>query len=378
MFKTKLLPILSAADDKLAAARYSVRKKFKWLKPSAILPYRGYGNKQTVTIMGRVLEKKKLNKPSPYDTVWQNVQAMLRRYMSHEVPFATLKATFQGNSQKINADAEGYFRTTFSVDTLKLKNAAELWHPIEFELLNKKLEDQGSVNAVGEVMIPDVKSEFGVISDIDDTVLVSGTTQLHRMVKLALLENAATRLPFHGVAAFYKALQKGKEGQSHNPFFYVSSSPWNLYDVLADFFELNKIPKGPILLRDIGISETKFIKEKHSEHKPVKIRQILNTYPDMPFVLVGDNGQHDPEIYAQIIKEFPGRILAAYIRDVSPDRRGMEVRRISEEVKAEKVDMVLCADTEEASQHAVDHGFIQSSEMDDIHREKEKDEGIEK
>ncbi len=181
-------------------------------------------------------------------------------------------------------------------------------------------------------------------------------------------------LPFKGVSAFYQALQKGKEGTANNSIFYVSSSPWNLYDVLTDFFEINRVPKAPVLLRDLGLSETKFIKEKHGEHKPVKIRHILDTYPDLPFILVGDNGQHDPQIYSQIIREYPGRILAAYIRDVTPDTQELEIKKITEKVLSHGVDMVLCADTEAASRHALAKGFIQASRMDDIHREKVKDE----
>lgn len=371
--KKNLLRTISRVKSTVDKIKFSARRKLGRIGPVMILPYRGYGNHESVNIGGRVLEDAGLAKPDPEDSIWKNVGAMMRRYISKEIPFVRLSATFQGEERVIKTDNEGYFDATFPVKP-DLLDPDQLWHLIHFELLDTMVEEQGKVTAVGEVVFPDKKSDFGIISDVDDTVLISHTTRLLKVIRLSLAENATTRLPFHGASAFYQALQKGKEGQSHNPFFYVSSSPWNLYDVLADFFDINHIPKGPILLRDIGISETKFIKEKHSEHKPVKIRQILNHYPKLPFILVGDSGQHDPEIYQQIIQEFPGRILAAYIRDVSPDHPDLEIQRISELMGESNVEMVLCADTEGASKHALANGFIHQSKMDDIHIEKEKDE----
>ena len=70
------------------------------------------------------------------------------------------------------------------------------------------------------------------------------------MAKLTLLHNAHTRLPFEGVAGFYQALQRGRDGEAYNPVFYVSNSPWNLYDLLEDFLDVHGIPRGPLLLRD--------------------------------------------------------------------------------------------------------------------------------
>ncbi len=369
----KLLRTASRIEDVFDKALFAIRKRLNRIEPLVILPYRGFGNRQSVKIMGRVLEDIGLEKPSDEDTTWENIVAMFRRYTSYEIPFVRLSAMFQGQTQEIRTDEEGYFQVTFPVNAAQL-DTQTLWHPVTFQLLDIIVEGQEQVMATGEVMIPDDKSAFGIISDIDDTVLVSETTRLLEVVRLSLAENAVSRLPFHGIAAFYEALQKGRSGAAHNPFFFVSSSPWNLYDVLTDFFEINGIPKAPVLLRDLGLSETKFIKEKHSEHKPAKIRHILDTYPNLPFILVGDNGQHDPQIYSQIIREYPGRILAAYIRDVTPDAQELEIKKITEEVLSHGVDMVLCADTEAASQHALAKGFIQAERMDDIHRETKKDE----
>ena len=102
----------------------------------------------------------------------------------------------------------------------------------------------------------------------------------------------------------------------------MSSSPWNLYDLLVDFLDLNGIPAGPLMLRDFGLRYEPTAGSGHLGHKLKEMRQILQAYPQLQFILIGDSGQEDPEIYREVVKEFPGRILAIYIRDVQlPDRK---------------------------------------------------------
>ncbi|MEM1218664.1 MAG: App1 family protein, partial [Bacteroidota bacterium] len=95
----------------------------------------------------------------------------------------------------------------------------------------------------------------------------------------------------------------------------VSNSPWNLFDFLKEFLKLHKYPLGPLLLRDLGTPNQRiFTREPH--HKTAVIRKILETYPQLKFLLIGDSGERDPHIYSQIREEFPGRILGTYIREI--------------------------------------------------------------
>lgn len=368
----QFLKLLSKADDALDRKKFAFKKRFNLVDPVVILPYLGFGNLDRIALSGRILEDEGINEPIKTASKWRNLKSMIKRFNSDEIPHARLKASFQNEVQEIQADNEGYFHLDFKVDVDKLDHNV-LWHPIQLELIDKIVAGQEEVEAVGEVLIPDNKTEFGIISDVDDTILVSEVNQLFRVIKLSLMENAFTRTPFEGAAAFYRALAKGSHGSFHNPFFFVSSSPWNLYDVLKDFFEINDIPKGPILLRDIGIDPTKFIKESHHEHKPVKIRSVLDTYPHLKFILIGDSGQHDPEIYRQVVKEYPSRILAIYIRDVTKNIRDAEVDIIQEELTGAGVEMLRCPDTAAAARHAVEKGFIKASALNEIEQEKEKD-----
>jgi phosphatidate phosphatase APP1 len=178
------------------------------------------------------------------------------------------------------------------------------------------------------------------------------------------------RLPFAGVPAFYRALQK----QQQNPIFYVSSSPWNLYDLLTDFLQINDIPAGPLFLRDYGFDEHIFATSDHHAHKLTQIRHLLDFYPDLSFILIGDSGQQDPEIYQTVVQEYPGRILGIYIRDVSQDERDAEVDLIVRAMSELGVPMVYVPDTVVAAEHAVQMGWIAAEEMPAIRADKLADE----
>jgi phosphatidate phosphatase APP1 len=210
------------------------------------------------------------------------------------------------------------------------------------------------VHSTGQVLVP-TGADFGVISDIDDTVVRSSATNALKMAWIVLLNNAHTRLPFEGVNTFYEALRRGSEGRAHNPIFYVSSSPWNIYDVLEDFLNVHGVPAGPLFLKDWSPS----VLGKHKTHKLGIIRTLLRTYPELPFILIGDSGEEDPEIYLQTVREHPGRIPAIYIRDVTTARRDAEVHAIARVSRSLGTEMSLVADTAAAAEHAAANGFIE-------------------
>ena len=324
--------------------------------PLVVVPYLGYGTPDQLIVRGRVLQEKKIRESMDNDTLWDNLLNAYRRFESDEVPFARVRARFQDQATEFVADDEGFF-TARIVPGHSLE-ADRLWHQIELELLEPLREGHPPVHATGQVLVPPPSAQFGVISDIDDTVVYSHATDLLRMARIVFLGNARTRLPFPGVASFYQALQGGAPGSAQNPLFFVSSSPWNLYDLLVEFFRLQEIPIGPLFLRDWGVSAAELLPTAHSGYKLGVIRHILELYPRLPFILIGDSGQEDPEIYRIVVDEYPGRILAIYIRDVSPDERDEEVRRLAVEVAGARSSMVLAADTMAMAQHAAAQGWI--------------------
>ncbi len=215
--------------------------------------------------------------------------------------------------------------------------------------------------------MPGDDAKFGVISDIDDTIMVSHSTQTLRKLRLMLIRNSRTRKPFPGVEEFYNALHKGYDGTNANPFFYISSSEWNLYDLIDDFCTYNNFPKGVFLLREINPGFLKLWKQGggNHEHKFNKIMRIFNTFPQMSFVLVGDNGQHDPVIYSKVAQIYPERIKAIYIRTVKRYKND-KMKSIIAEMENINVRMIFTPDTINAAQHAQSKNLIAEGAVKNI------------
>ena len=338
-------------EERFDALRFRIKRRFGLLDPFEILPYRGYGTSRELFLKGRVLEEAGISHAGHDDTVWQNVLNMARRFASDEVAGARVRASFGGLSVETYADVEGFFDVEFRLpETLEGKAG---WCPVELDLLSPPSPGGGPVRSTGQVLVPQ-GARFGVISDLDDTVVRSSATNVLKMTWIVLRNNAHSRLPFEGVAAFYRALQLGEDGSTFNPIFYVSSSPWNIYDMLEDFMDIHGLPHGPLFLKDWSPT----VLGKHMDYKIGVIRRLLETYENLPFVLIGDSGEEDPEIYLQTVREFPGRITAIYIRDVTSGVRDAEVASIAEETRKLGTDMVAVPDTAAAAEHASSIGLI--------------------
>ncbi|WP_338874567.1 phosphatase domain-containing protein [Spirosoma sp. SC4-14] len=340
-------------------------------KPYKIIYYRGFGSPTAVWLKGRVLRQRDLSTPSDNDTFWQNLLATYQRFESDEVPGATVRVEAFGKTYITQTDADGYFDITITPPNDLPPGRA--WFPVRYALDNVVQPTGEAVAKDGYLMISPHYSQFGVISDIDDTVLVTGATSLLQTARLTFLGNAYTRLPFAGVAAFYRALQSGPVTTLFNPIYFVSSSPWNLYDLLVDFFRIQGIPKGPILLRDFSFNPELLSDQSHHTHKLAMIRKVLDVNPALPFVLIGDSGQQDPEIYTQVVRDNPGRIRAIYIRDVSEDRRDAAVRELIRTTEAYNVPMLLVPDTVEAAEHAASLSLIDPDTIPEIRADRRAD-----
>lgn len=307
-----------------------------------ILPYRGYGNGEKLVLPGRVLEDDGLGAAPADARRWRNFAAFLKRIESDEVPYARLRARFRGAEKALRADSEGYFRLEWDVAPLGAG-----WHEVELELA-----DEPRVKALGRVLVPSESARFAVVSDIDDTVMYSHVTSKLRMLLTVAFSNARTRKPFAGVTAFYRALHAGR-----NPFFYVSKSPWNLYVPLAEFLELQGLPEGPLFLRNLGLRMPR-------EHKFVAIAALLEAYPRLPFILIGDSGENDPEVYRDIVHRYPRRIRVIYIRSVNREpKRLAAIEKLIAEVVKTGCQLVLAPDSQHAAAHAAAEGLIPANSV---------------
>ena len=326
-------------------------------KPLTIIPYLGFGSAEFLDLKGRVLEDSGIKPSRETDRIWNNLLNMYRRFESDEVPYARIIARFQHIEQEITADEEGFFKVSFRFDQLLTSEGS--WQNVELELLEPKVSGSEKVRTLGQALIVSPQAEFGVISDIDDTVVHTGVTSRLKMVFTVLLKNARTRLPLKGVANFYNALQQGRNGKGCNPLFYVSSSPWNMYDLFREFFQINDIPVGPIFLRDWGFERQTMLAVKNRKYKLDSICYILDSFPDLKFILIGDSGEEDPEIYTQVIHSYPQRILTAYIRCVKRDpQRRDEIHSLAELVEKSGSTLVQIEDTHVMEVHAAQRGWI--------------------
>jgi phosphatidate phosphatase APP1 len=358
-------------QKEVARLLHSVEAIFDWIKyrigpqldsknPLMIMPYLGFGSAEFIELKGRVIEDSGIRPSRETDRVWDNLVNMYRRFESDEVPFAKILARFQDVEQVFDADEEGFFEVFLQFNqSLTIGQSRQR---VDLELLDPKTLGNGSVHAQGQVMIVSPQAGFGVISDIDDTVVYTGVTNRLKMARTVLFKNARTRLPLKGVANFYNALQQGKNGGVSNPLFYVSSSPWNMYDLFREFFQINEIPVGPIFLRDWGFERQTILAVKNHKYKLDEICNILDKFPDLKFILIGDSGEQDAEIYTQIIQSYPQRILAAYIRSVKRDlQRQGKIQMLAEQAERSGSALILAQDTQAMVEHAAQHGWISSS-----------------
>lgn len=289
-------------------------------KPTSpyIDPFIGYAAPQGIHLRGRVLNGKPVADLPADSSAWSNLRNMIARFVTHELP--DMEVAVDGATTRTGE--EGYFSLDLPLpaDRRAAFEANLPGHDARVEL---------------PVVIPHRDAKFGIISDIDDTLISTQAWSLARNIFNTMTGNAASRQVFPDAVAFLEHLHAGV-----NPVFYVSSSPWNLHAFLLEIFRRNNLIEGPLFLRDLGISEDKFIKGTHGAHKGEMIGKILEANPGLDFVLMGDTGQHDPEVYHAAIKRYPDRFKNAWFRIAGrsleeEDRRWMEkIRELGVEAKA--------------------------------------------
>ncbi|MDP5169166.1 MAG: DUF2183 domain-containing protein [Bacteroidia bacterium] len=289
--------------------------------------YHGYASRNHVHVEGRVLQDRNIA-VSRSDSFFTNLLNTYKRLGSREAPHAVIELRVLTHQVVLTADDEGYFRTRIdhdgSLPDLPFEVSAQLLAPEPVSQLFK-----------GLVFPVTPAAAMGVISDVDDTILVTGATSLRQMARWTFLHNAHTRHRLPGVGQWYRSLSEGAHETQQNPFFYVSSSPWNFFDLLHDFICLNHIPQGPLLLRDYGIDEQKMVVPTHGSHKIERCEALFYAFPHLCFVLIGDAGQEDAFIYRELLSRHPHRIKAVIIRAVPAHKRQQQIRQLVADASAQ-------------------------------------------
>ena len=264
-------------------------------------PYFGHATPSEIILRGRVLTRRGVEAVEELEedpNLWTNFKSMIALFNTREMSDVLIRC---GEVETLS-DEEGYFELT-----LPRTEGKTGWDAHEICFSENKTQTELTA------LIPSATAEFGVISDIDDTLIKTDAWSLRRNLWNSLTGNAQSRHVYPDAVQLISNLHA-----KTNPVYYVSSSPWNMHGFLTEIFDRAGLIRGPKFLRDLGISDTKFITGTHRNHKGDAIDAILAANPDLPFVLLGDTGQHDAHVYYDAILRHPNRIQRIILRTPQP------------------------------------------------------------
>lgn len=288
-----------------------------------IAPYWGLQTPDGILLRGRVLMARPVTRSMPDASRLTNLRHMLSLFVTRELPGVAVEAL----GYRARTDEEGYFALRLPVAD------GEAQTEITICIAETGVTAQVPIFAVRP------GAQFGVISDIDDTIMQTGAYSLARNLWTTLTGNSATRHVFDDAVQLLKLLSQ----DGRNPVFYVSSSPWNLHGFLTDVFRRVGLPAGPMFLRDLGIDEDRFITGSHGAHKSNSIDRILAARPSLGFTLIGDTGQHDAAIYLDVVRRHEGRVRRVILRKAGSSVAA-SVSSAVDEIARSGVPVTLAAD----------------------------------
>lgn len=263
----------------------------------SIVPFHGYGGPGWVRVVGRVLivhpRKQTANGELASVRGW-------RSFMGIPVGYATVTVTIGDTVHELVADRGGV------VDSVVAATLPAGWQ--EFTM---SVEGQDPVPA--RTFIVDEGVDFGIVSDVDDTVMVTALPRPLVAAWNSFVVDEHARLPVPGMAVLLEQLVAQNPGA---PMIYLSTGAWNVAPTLARFLSRHLFPKGSMLLTDWGPTHDRWFRSGR-EHKLTNLRRLATEFPHVRWLLIGDDGQHDEAIYAQFQQENPGAVAAVAIRRLS-------------------------------------------------------------
>lgn len=262
----------------------------------AIVAYPGYGGEGWVRVLARVL----LVEPGAERSVHYENMRGWRAFTSLALNDIDVTIEAGGEQQVVIADRGGV------VDAIVPCTLEPGWQEVTLTVA-------GSLPVVAPVFIVDPATRFGVVSDIDDTVMVTSLPRPLLAAWNAFVLDEHGRQPVPGMAVLYERLANQHPGI---PFMYLSTGAWNAAPTLSRFLSRNLYPAGSMLLTDWGPTHDRFFRSG-KEHKRRELRRLAREFPDITWLLVGDDGQHDEEIYGEFATACPGSVRAVAIRELS-------------------------------------------------------------
>ncbi len=275
-----------------------------------IEPYIGYGAPGWVRVMARtVLSPPKPGDGEPNALAPQEEAARAvrgwRSLATAQVPGAVVEVQAGSMRHRVTSDRGGY------VDTIVDADLEPGWHDVHLTVAT------GSVTARVRIVSPDAR--VGLVSDIDDTVMVTTMPRPLIAVWNSFVLQETARKQVTGMAVLYRGLLLDHPDA---PVLYLSTGAWNAAPTLARFLERHHYPAGPLLLTDWGPTNTGWFRSGR-QHKLGSLERLMRELPWIDWILVGDDGQHDPEIYDSTTQRFPDRVRVVAIRELTPTEHAL-------------------------------------------------------
>ena len=279
-----------------------------WAAGNQALLYDCYGSSERFVIEGRVIEAERRSAVTESDSGYTNLWRNLRILKNADREAVTLVIQAAGLETPHKSGKEGYF----SLIMTPQQPVSPGWQVVSA---------QGDRTAGrGRLLIVPKSNTMGVISDIDDTVLISNVPDKSQLLKNTLLKNVKQRQTFPGTAEFYQRLLAQNADPKTAPMFYVSASPHQLAESMTELLAQNNFPQGVLLTKRVnGSGHDPWFDQQ--QYKISKIEAIFAALPWVKFVLMGDDGERDPEIYRTLQEKHPQHVAAIYIRKVHPDSK---------------------------------------------------------
>lgn len=314
--------------------------------------YRGYANEGELIVMGHVFRPTTREEYNFQKKRFRNAKWVIRMFRIKTQANANVYLEFDGKKIRTKTLDDGYFKFCIPLRHDVGYGWMDYWVSIRHD--GQEIRNKGS-------FIRPYEGNLGFISDIDDTFLVSHTRNPFKKLYILLFRNVKERKIFEDVVPHYQALSTAGRNnkQEQNAFFYVSSSEWNLYRFIVDFTQLHQLPRAVLLLRDIKTSLWDFFVTGRGSHghKFDKIKHILEFYPHLKYTLLGDDSQHDPQLYEDICKIFPVTVCAVYIRQTG-SRPKNDVVEILKNIESLHVATCYFRESSEAIEHSRRIGLI--------------------
>lgn len=314
--------------------------------------YQGYGHTHHLVVYGHLLKGKQAVRERFTHNVLYNIKHLIHLFRIHPIPNATIRLQHAGQVLETRTQPDGFFE--FHWQSTEELTAG--YHSITVSYLdeNNRIIEQ----VVGKLYIPH-SVQIGIISDIDDTILISYSSRMLKRLRVLFTRQPRSRKTFSDIVRYFTLLSLSHTTEDQpNPFFYVSSSEWNLYDDLTEFFAHNQLPAGVLLLNKIKqwhqLGATGLTQH---HHKQVRIERIMRMFPKQRFILYGDNSQQDPNIYVSIAQQFPHNVIAIYIRCVNLHKKAATLDTLSK-LTDTTIHTLLFNHTREAMHHSAEIGLL--------------------